>query len=213
MSSYPLSLALQNFMPVLLSAAALWNFGRMLARDGATSAAAASIAMLLIVLGGSMKAFWKLLMSMWNIDVPLLSVALFPLIAPGFALLALTVLRVRASRAKLAIAAIVAVLLGSAVSATAGVTMWKMPLLTLLTTAMLACAIGLVRRARAERDSLSTVLVLTYTLTSFGLSGIAAAGAGSLSLQWTEQIVSTLGASALLWAAWRMRAAAAEKII
>ena len=91
--------------------------------------------------------------------------------------------------------------------------MWKMPLLTLLTAAMLACAIGLVRRARAERDSFSTALVLTYTLTSFGLSAIAAAGASSLSLQWTEQIVSTLGAAALLWAAWRMRVAAVEKTI
>ena len=50
-------------------------------------------------------------------------------------------------------------------------------------------------------------LVLLYTVTSFGLSGLAAAGARTLALQWTEQLVSTLGAAALLWAAVRMQRA------
>jgi len=207
MTTYPLSLSLQNFMPVLLSAAALWNLVRMLAHDGAAPARAAAVAALLIVAGGAMKALWKLAMTLWNIDAPLLSQSLFPLIAPGFGMLALALLR-PTTRGIFAGALLIGAAASSALLiAAAGASMWKMPLLALLTGAMVACAVGLVRRARAGRDLLSIALVLLYTVTSFGLSGLAAAGARTLALQWTEQLVSTLGAAALLWAAVRMQRA------
>lgn len=210
--AYPLALALQNFMPVLLSAAALWNLVRMMERDGSTAARLTQLAAAMIIVGGAAKAVWKLLMSLSNQDVPLLSGALFPLIAPGFALLALPVLHARRRGATIGIGLIAATIAVSIGIAAAGSSGWKMPLLTLLTAGMLACGVGLVQRARAAGDSVAALLVALYVAVSFMLSGIAVAGSGTLAMQWTEQMISTLGAAALLWAAVRMRVAASEAI-
>jgi hypothetical protein len=211
MTSYPLSLALQNFMPVIISAAALWNLVRMLTHDGAFAARAAGIATVLIVAGGAAKALWKLAMAAWSVDAPLLSGALFPLLAPGFGLLALAVLRMPA-RIRVLGVAVISVVLAVAVAVAGGGGAWKMPLLTLLTAAMLACGAGLVLRARGQGDRIAAACVAFYVVASFALSGLAAAGAGTLALQWTEQIISTIGAAALLWAAVRMRTTVMEAI-
>lgn len=206
---YPLTLAVQNFMPVLLSAVAFGWVAAMLRKEDALAGKLALMSVVLIVTGGALKAGWKLLMSLWVLDVPALSQSLFPLIAPGFALLALALWRAQRQAGQgriLAVAAVVLLIEALALGAAfAGVRQWKIPLLTLLTLAMVAAAVLLIGRARLGGDRASAALIALYVIASFGLSGIAVMPQRTLAVEWTEQLVSTAGALALTWAVWRMR--------
>ena len=89
MPQYGLDLALTNFLPVLFTALALFCIAR-LARDLAPSSEPMALSgAALVVLAGLCKALWKLILALGGPDLPWLANALFPLMAPGFTLLAL----------------------------------------------------------------------------------------------------------------------------
>jgi hypothetical protein len=85
---FPLSMALQNYMPVILSGIGLFLVARMVSAAHAAAGRLALAGAALIVVAGTLKASWKLVMALSRLDLPLLSQSLFPLIAPGFTLMA-----------------------------------------------------------------------------------------------------------------------------
>ncbi|MFD0475531.1 hypothetical protein ACFQ0B_50390 [Nonomuraea thailandensis] len=90
---YPLALALVDFLPVLAMAAGIALLAPFAARTrGRLPGWAALAGGVLVVLGGLLKAVWKLLVAAGGPDVGWLAGVQFYLFGPGFALLAWAVL-------------------------------------------------------------------------------------------------------------------------
>ncbi|HEX2622913.1 MAG TPA: hypothetical protein VHL11_22290, partial [Phototrophicaceae bacterium] len=90
---YTVVMALQDFLPVLLSSIGLFFLARMVSRVDATSGRLAYAGWLLISLGGFDKAVWKLGMAISNsqTDLRMLDDSLFLLMAPGFTAMAFAI--------------------------------------------------------------------------------------------------------------------------
>ncbi|MFD9465402.1 hypothetical protein [Streptomyces sp. NPDC060027] len=85
---YPVALALQDFMPVVLTGVGAACLIRPVARAVPRARATAATGTALILAGGLSKAVWKLVVSLDGPDVQPMNKALFPLLAAGFLLLA-----------------------------------------------------------------------------------------------------------------------------
>jgi len=83
--------AIEDFVPVLLSAAGLWLISRWVGSTDTRLGGWAIVGTALVALGGLSKATHKLLLTTANADVTLLDAALFPLLAAGFAVVAASV--------------------------------------------------------------------------------------------------------------------------
>ncbi|WP_200387728.1 hypothetical protein [Thiocapsa imhoffii] len=218
MPELTMGLAWFNLLPVFFTAVALWFLIRLVAaldprqRDLAWSGA------ILILCGGLAKASWKLLWVLTGQDVIWLSQALFPLIAPGFTLLA-AALWPRADQPRrrgLATRRALVTLLLLAVAAMAlirtfGLGMergWFVPLLVLASGANLVLSLLLMRLAWSQRRVGLTTLLGVQLLLVFALPPIALAGAHSLSMHWLEQILTTLGMAVFAFVVYRLDALA-----
>lgn len=84
MSTYSVSVALFDFVPVLVSGAGLVLLARGIARRRPRYAALAWAAALLVPLGGLCKASWKLILALDGTRIDWLENLLFILLAPGF---------------------------------------------------------------------------------------------------------------------------------
>ena len=89
--NFPLSMALQNYMPVLLSTLAFYWIAQMLRAKSKMLGNVAMAGVLLALIGGMLKATWKLSMSLTHADIDLFRDGLFPLIGPGFTLMAFAI--------------------------------------------------------------------------------------------------------------------------
>jgi len=88
--TYSVPLALQDFMPVALSATGLFFLAEMI-KHMAREARVANIALLgawLVMLGGGIKAAWKLNVALTGNDIEWMDNALFVLMGPGFTCMA-----------------------------------------------------------------------------------------------------------------------------
>lgn len=99
MHEYSVTVALFDYVPVVLTATALLLLLRGLAGNLPLQAPALWLAALLIPLGGACKATWKLLIALGNPPLPWLENLLFLLLAPGFAALCWGLSRCMAVRA------------------------------------------------------------------------------------------------------------------
>ncbi len=208
---FPLTLALQNFMPVVLSALGLWWIAADVRARNTAAGDAARLGVALIVTAGVMKALWKLVMALSRVDVPILSQALFPMIAPGFTLVAWSVLaadqsnwRARAAWLPPLLVSIAA--LGAAVMLSLiqpGRT-WVFVLIGLSTMSNMALAVLLIRASLRRSKRLAAVLFGVNLTITFALSAIASSPNRSLEVHWTEQIISTISNAGFAWAAWML---------
>jgi hypothetical protein len=92
---YPISLAFEDYLTVVFSAVGLILLTRMVASMDRTLGRIALIGTILTVAGGALKATGKLVLAFGGPDIPLLNLGLFPLIAPGFTLLAWSLYQIR----------------------------------------------------------------------------------------------------------------------
>jgi hypothetical protein len=91
--TYPVAMALEDFVPTLMALAGFW----LLAGSRGTSGGLLWLGRagaVLIGLGGVAKSVWKLLVAGWQIDLPWLEGLLFPLMSVGAVLLLTTLLRI-----------------------------------------------------------------------------------------------------------------------
>ncbi|MFI6817507.1 hypothetical protein ACIBG7_34270 [Nonomuraea sp. NPDC050328] len=191
---YPLSLALVDFLPVLAMAAGVVLLVPLLAGP---ARAAGGLGGTLVVLGGALKALWKLLVAVGGPDVALLSGAQFYLFAPGFALLAWAVLRPGAPLWAFAGFTLAGL---AAAAATGGV--WPLLVVTTVCATILSIRLLLLSRQLAGRLLFGFNLLGTYAM---GL--LASRPEQPIALQWVEESLNTLIWTAFAVAVWRLRAA------
>jgi hypothetical protein len=183
-------LALDDFVPVVLAGlGCIW-----LAR--ATDRPPAVVGAVLVLLGGLCKATWKLLLGVTGNNVPYVDDLLFVLLAPGFALLAWGLLRRQLPLlAPLGLSA--AALLGAVALRSSA------PLLLLTVLGATATGVLALLRARAADDLVAATLFGVQLVMAFALVPFAGSGQ-SLSHQWWEQSLNTVGQGAFALGAWRL---------
>lgn len=216
MAEFPLSLALYNFLPVALTGLALWFLFRLARELDPGNGALALAGGGLVLLGGLSKASWKLVASVAGVDVVWLGGALFPSMAPGFALLAAALwgatrrLRGRPSPSWLGAAALAAIAI---VFAAAAVRLWVLdiprgwflPLLALASLANLLLSALLIAAAlRLRRWGIAALFAVNLSMI-FALQPFAMANPKTLSMHWLEQSLTAFGTACfalgayLLW--------------
>lgn len=211
---FPLVMALQNYMPVALSALGLIWIAQMIRATHAAAGRLAFAGVALVVLAGILKASWKLVMSVARVDAPLLSQSLFPLIAPGFTFVAWALFlskQVRGRNGSDAVAwfppALIsasALLFALALTVTRPDRTWVFVLIGVATVANVALATLLIHSALRRRSGLAAGLFALNLVVTFALSGIAGMPNRSLEVHWIEQIISTISNAGFAWAAWML---------
>lgn len=192
-------LALDDFVPVVLAGVGALLLARAAGRRAPQVQKPAVVGALLVTAGGLCKAGWKLVLAGSGTDVPVIADLLFVLLAPGFALLAWSLLVARGSRVDLR-------LVGGVVAATAGLAAvlsagW--PLLVLAVLGATATSVLAIRLALDAHDSVAAVLFGVQLAMAFALVPLAGAGQ-SVAHQWWEQSLNTIGQGAFALAGWRL---------
>lgn len=208
-----LLLALEDFLPVVLSGTALFVLARLCGRLDPTAGRYVAASLVLLVIGGVSKPIYKTLLALSDgaIDLVVLDDLLFWFLAPGFILLTAglrTAWRVD-RRASPRIeqgwqAAAVGVVLAAGVLLVARSDAWFVVLLAAATLANVAAVAVLVRWASAYRDFFTAALFASSLAIVFGLAWAAASLEQTIAIQWGEQLFSTASQGLLLWGSLRL---------
>ncbi|MFF3501720.1 hypothetical protein [Streptomyces sp. NPDC003247] len=216
-ADYPLSLAVEDFVPVVLTTAAAVRLITPAAATGRRGRLTAAGGALLIAAGGLSKAVWKLVVALDGPDLQPLNTALFPLLSAGFLLLALALLRlpppapqspapapapgeIRRLERTFAVLWPATATVCLALRSTA-------PALVLTVAAVTVCAVRLILLARGAGDTWAAGAAGVWLLGMYVLGPLAARPDQSVALQWVEQSCNTLTQAAVVVAARRLAAA------
>jgi hypothetical protein len=222
MIDFPLSLALFNFVPVVLAGAGVWLLARLVGDQDPQRGTLALAGAGLILIGGLAKATWKLVASATGTDLAWLGNALFPLMAPGFALLSVSLLgasRRMARRNSPAWPVWVAIGAISAAFVAAGLRTWVweiprgwlLPLLALASVCNLVLSALAIAAALRLRKPWVAALFAVNLAMIFALQPIAVAPTKTLAMHWTEQSLTALGTACFALGALLLRKLAAER--
>lgn len=188
-AEYGVALALEDFVPCVLVAAAFVFLVRMVRRQVPQAFWVAVLGASLISLGGFLKATWKLLVATGCWDYPWLENLLFPFISFGFAAMAwvmLSVLRGRLVMAWPFAAFPVAAAIGA---------MWMGAVFPMIIAAAVgATFFGVTAAVAAFRTGKKSVgsLFVVYVVGTNVLPGIAAQDKQIAALQWSAQITNSI---------------------
>ena len=197
--TYPLTLALYDFVPVTLFLVGAFFLVRIaLMVRGTRCGRMAMAGALLIFLGGFLKATWKLLYASGTGDVRLLSEVQFVLVAPGFvALLVVAILMARGRKP-----ASGAPLMAMAV--------WKIPFLAVMTLASMG-AQGILTYLSFKRGARVAAIGFMVAFLCLVGMGAMASGEQTLAKQWIEQSVNTLGQAGFAFGSFKLHRDFAQK--
>ena len=208
-----LLLALEDFLPVLASAAGLWLLARLSSRLDKPAGRSVGAGGALVVVGGLTKPVYKLTLALSDgaVDITVLDRALFWLLAPGFVILTFGLRR--AARVEKgapptgltpapALAAIVVAV--AAVLALSGSEASYITLLVATTLANVWAVVVLVRWSTDRSDRIAAVLFTASLLVAFGLAATAASLEQTIAVQWGEQLASTAGQALFWWGSLRL---------
>lgn len=180
METYPLSLALFDFIPTfafLIGAYFLVQIAIML--RGSACGRMAMAGSLLVFLGGFLKAAWKLLYTVNIADVQWMSQIQFVLLAPGFLALLVTVILMARGKKKVAVP----------LMAMAG---WKIPLLAIMTLSSMG-AQGILAYMSFKRNARAAAVGFIIAFLCLVGMGAMASGEQTLARQWIEESINTIG--------------------
>jgi len=212
---FSLSLALYDFVPVLLTGIALFYVWQMSRHFAPQQRSLAAVGATLVVAAGLSKASWKLIVASTGTDLVLLSQLLFPLMAPGFVLMAFVVWAIVRRANEQSVPPwlwVLPILVITAAFLVADYRMfiaqiergWFQPLLVLVSignVAMIAFFIS--ASVRRRRWGLAGLFLLNIGMT-FALQPIAAMDNLSITMHWVEQTLTAVGAGAFALAAYRL---------
>ncbi|MEF3274010.1 MAG: hypothetical protein K6356_06340 [Chloroflexus sp.] len=206
------SLALEDYLPVIFSIIGVSLLARTIWQLDRTLGMMAFVGVGLMAVGGVLKATWKLLMAINGTDVPLFSQALFPMIAPGFTLIATaTYSYTRLLQGKegirwpwltpLIIIGLFAI--GSSFIAANGGP-WRIPLIMLATIANVTLLIMLAIGAWKRNMRAIAVVFIIVLAVIIGMSQMANNVPQTIAVQWFEQIAQTLAQLAFCLSVWQL---------
>lgn len=214
MQDFTLGLALYDFVPVLLTGVAVFYIARITQISGVPAAQLAGIGAALVLAAGLSKATWKLIATLSGQDLTWLAAMLFPLMAPGFALLAAGIWaarrRIRSKPvpswfwiAPLAIIALSFTL--AAYRMETGIERgWFMPVMSLASLSNIALTILLFMTAWQQGQKIIAVLFTVNLAMVFALIPIAQMDSHSIAMHWLEQTLTAVGALAFAIAAFKL---------
>ncbi|AGA92091.1 hypothetical protein Thimo_3425 [Thioflavicoccus mobilis 8321] len=214
MADISLTLALINFLPILFSAVAFVFIARLVRFLDPDRSWLAVIGGGLVVLGGFAKATWKLVFALTGQDLAWLANALFPLLGPGFVLVAGGLWA--AQRRELApevgrrwpwLTPLAAIVLAFGLAALRSWWLdiprgWFLPLMGLTTAGNLMASVLLIRSALRWRRRLAAVLFVVNLVTVFALPPIAMIEPKTLAIHWLEQTLTAVGTAGFALAAY-----------
>ncbi|MEU5882454.1 hypothetical protein [Spirillospora sp. NPDC047279] len=207
MTDYPVALAAEDFVPVVLTTVGIallvpYVSGRRGEQAGRLTALAAAFA----GAGGLSKATWKLIVALDGPDLQWLNQALFPLLMIGFTLLARALLP-ESRGVAYALAAVP--VLGLVCSALLRDT-WPAMVLTIVLVSVIAVRLALL--ARADGDTTAAALFGVWLAGQYVLGPLAARPDQTVALQWIEQGCNTLTQAAFAYGAWRLASRTKEPV-
>jgi hypothetical protein len=216
--TYTTVMALQDFMPVILSSIGLFLLARMITRMNAASGQVAFIGWLLITLGGLDKASWKLLMASSNsqTNITWLDDSLFILMGIGFLCMAWGLWRsqrvVSGKKRPTGPAWVFPLVVGGLFLTTAvllGVLMpdkryWFFIMLGLTTICNVVTSGLAIRQAHQQGLHLVGFLFAFNLVAVFVLTGLARIENRGEFLEWTSQLTNTVSNAAFAFAAWKL---------
>ena len=200
---YPLSLAIEDFVPVVFGGVGFYLVARLWAGGSAKTRRLGLTGAALVFVGGLSKATWKLLHSISEgaIDIEVLNRALFFCLGPGFVFLAFALLAAGRSETETGWlsrpwrGALLTVVLALTVSTVLRFTSpGRGYELVMLATTVLASNVVLVtsiRRAWRAGLILSALLYGVYLATTYALP-VMMAREQSVAMQWAEQSLNTV---------------------
>lgn len=204
-------LALEDYLTVIFSAFGLVLLTRMIFQMNRTLGLMALVGTVLTVIGGAMKASWKLVIASGGPDFPVLNYGLFPLIAPGFILVCWSLYNVRRtfrnqpplSRPWLApLVTIGIVTLGSiALSIVGGP--WRLPFILLGTVGNVGMLVLLTMAAFGRKMKLTGALFIVTLVVVVVMSQMTAIKNPSIGFVWFEQVTQTIAQVIFTLAAWQ----------
>jgi hypothetical protein len=221
MTDLTLPLAMFNLLPVLLTGVALLFLARLVRQQVPAGRGAgarwprrwAVIGALLVVAGGLSKAAWKLILVLTGQDLVWLASLLFPLLGPGFVLLAAAVwaggrrLLGRAVPDWLSLFALALILLAAAAVVVRMAWLdiprgWFMPLLLLTTAGSLTLSLVLIALSARLRLWAGAALFAVNLAMMLVLPTIAMIEPKTLGVHWLEQLLTAAGGLCFAIAAW-----------
>jgi hypothetical protein len=202
-----LALAIEDFVPVVLTAIGLALVVRMIRRADRGAGAWAAAGAVLVVAGGLARATWKLVMAAGGPDLVPLFLALYVFLAAGYLLFVMALWRgwqaangrrVRVPTWIPAAVALAVMLPLTLILAPAGGRILPLLWLFTATCASVIASLLLARWARGiGRPGLGWLFVISMIVTLM-LNGLARAEAQSEPLQWVEQLLNTLNQAAFM---------------
>jgi hypothetical protein len=208
---YSVTLALEDYLTVIFSTIGLALLTRMIGQLNRELGRMALLGTILACTGGVLKASGKLVMAVGGPDLPVLNQGLFPLIAPGFTLMAWALYQIRRTmrsqpplRQPWVVPALLIVLFGAGALALglAGGP-WRVVLILQSTLANLAVLIMLIAAAWGRKMWLTGALFLTTLVVVLAMSQMARMPIQSIALVWGEQLSQTIAQALFALAAWQ----------
>jgi hypothetical protein len=215
-----IALALEDFLPVLLTLLALLLLTRMIFSVDQRSGYAAVLGLILVVLGGTLKATSKLLWVVFGESIPWMENSLFLLLAPGFASLTWAIwcsqrrfFRKVQTRyvSQVPVLFIFFIGAGNIYFNTSGQgRSWFFVLLSLVVVMSSLMVVLLSKYAWHYGLKSTALLFLLYLVITLLMNGMAQTPSSSLEMEWAKQSVNTAAAAILAFASWRLWIAAEQ---
>ncbi len=205
-ATYTVALALQDFMPVALSAIGLFYLAELASKMSGGRAVLKWFALAgawLTMLGGGTKAAWKLNIALSGQNLVWTDQQLFFMLGAGFTLLAWAFITARRAHAGKPITAygwliplgIIAAHWGTAFylqNAQPDARTWFFLLLGLTTIANFVLSGTCIRQAFEQKQTLVAVLFILNIVAILALQGLARTGDRSETMQWVQQSFNTI---------------------
>jgi len=180
METYPLALALFDFVPVTLFLVGAFFLVRIaLQMHGSSCGRMAMAGSFLVFLGGFLKATWKLLYTTNVADLRWMSEVQFALVALGFLALLVSVILMAKGRQSPAVLLL-------------GIAPWKIPLLVIMTLSSMGAQGILAYLSFRRRVPLAAAGFIVAFLCLVAM-GSMASSEQTIAKQWIEETINTIG--------------------
>jgi len=199
---YTIPLALVDFLPVIFSAIGYYLLFRMASHVNEQHGRVAAFGALLIVIGGLIKATWKLITASSGTDIRWMDDGMFIWMVTGYTLLmwsiwqtARTVQGKKPLHAWLVPAIIIVVTLAGSYYLNISQPdspAWKRVLLSVMVLTSVITSILLIVFAFRQKLSLAGALFIVNLIIIFAMNGLARMPEQTIALQWMEESINTI---------------------